>query len=492
MGPASIAYCKGHDRSRALTAAATGGQPRSANLGRFQIFAFGFGSIVGSAWCVLVGIWLGQAGPGGAVLGFVTGGIIVACIASCYAELTARIPQTGGEFAFAKHVFGPLAGFFVGWFVALCWLCILIFEGLAVAWFIERLFPALGDRTLYHAFGSDVTLKQITVGVIGSLLVMTVNFRGTKTSARFQSLLTYLFVAGSVCVATAMIFRGSPANLLPLFPDNSSVRWWSGAALMFANAAFFLTGFQAVSQLVEERSKRISLRSFGRILVASVAAAVSFYCFVILAAGSILPWTDLAGMPLAFIEGAKTLPFGDIVVPLILTVVIMSLLKTWNGVFMMSAKTLIALARAGFLPKSFLGGGKTGESTHRILLGIGAFNIVGLFLGRGAITALVDTITISLVVGYVICCLAVPVLRKREPAAESSYRASNVALVAAIGGSILMAVVAVLSPILRAGTVPPEYLIAPVWLVVGILVFRASRGGQAGAGSTAELEPSIG
>lgn len=476
-----------------MTTGGGGGKPLlSANLGRFQIFAFGFGSIVGSAWCVLVGIWLGQAGPGGAILGFAVGGVIVACIASCYAELTARIPQTGGEFAFANHVFGPLAGFFVGWFVALCWLCILIFEGLAVAWFVERLFPALGDMILYHAFGTDVTLKQITVGIAGSLLVMLVNFRGTQTSARFQSLLTYLFVAGSVCVATAMLFRGDPANLLPLFPDNSSVQWWSGAALMFANSAFFLTGFQAVSQLVEERSKRISLRSFGRILVASVAAAVSFYCFVILAAGSILPWADLAGRPLAFIEGAKTLPYSHIVVPLILTVVIMSLVKTWNGVFMMSARTLIALARAGFLPKSTLGGSESGESTHRILFGIGAFNIVGLFLGRGAITALVDTITISLVVGYVICCLAVPVLRKREPAGESSYRASNVALAVAIAGSILMAVVAILSPILRAGTVPLEYLIAPIWLVVGIFVFRASRARAARESDTSGLEPIVG
>ncbi len=467
-----------------------GGKPLlSANLGRFQIFAFGFGSIVGSAWCVLVGVWLGESGPGGTVLGFVLGGIVVACIASCYAELTARIPLTGGEFAFAKHVFGPLAGFFVGWFVALCWLCILIFEGLAVAWFVERLFPALGDRTLYQAFGSDVTVKQIIVGIAGSLLVMLVNFRGTQTSARFQSLLTYSFLAGSVCVAVAMIFRGDPANLVPLFPDNSSTRWWSGAALMFANCAFFLTGFQAVSQLVEERSKQMSLSSFGRILVASVAAAAFFYCLVVLAVGSILPWTGLAGVPLAFIEGAKTLPYSNIVVPLILTVVIMSLLKTWNGVFMMSARTLIALARTGFLPGSLLGGGNSGPSTHRIFLGIGAFNIVGLFLGRGAITALVDTITISLVVGYVVCCLAVPVLRAREPAGESGYRASKPALVVAIGGSILMAVVAVLSPVLRAGHVPPEYLIAPVWLVVGIFVFRASISRRARQGGAADLEP---
>ena len=69
------------------------------DIGRFQMFAFGFGSIIGSAWCVLVGEWLSVAGPGGAALGFIGGGIVIACIGACYAELTARIPVTGGEFS---------------------------------------------------------------------------------------------------------------------------------------------------------------------------------------------------------------------------------------------------------------------------------------------------------------------------------------------------------------------------------------------------------
>src|SRR5690606_10733327 len=52
----------------------------SGRIGRFQLFALGFGSIIGSAWVVILNRWLAEAGPVGAILGFVAGGIAVVCI----------------------------------------------------------------------------------------------------------------------------------------------------------------------------------------------------------------------------------------------------------------------------------------------------------------------------------------------------------------------------------------------------------------------------
>ena len=44
------------------------------SIGRAGYFSLGFGTIIGSAWIVVLGDWLGAAGPGGAVLGFLAGG----------------------------------------------------------------------------------------------------------------------------------------------------------------------------------------------------------------------------------------------------------------------------------------------------------------------------------------------------------------------------------------------------------------------------------
>src|SRR3546814_6704118 len=80
-----------------------------------QFAIFGFGSVVGTAWVVLLGGWLLRAGPIGAMLGVVLAGAAMALIAAMYAELAPRFPQTGGEVTYISAVFGKQSGFIVGW-----------------------------------------------------------------------------------------------------------------------------------------------------------------------------------------------------------------------------------------------------------------------------------------------------------------------------------------------------------------------------------------
>jgi amino acid transporter len=436
------------------------------NIGRFQLFAFGFGSIIGSAWCVLVGGWLESAGPGGAVLGFVAGGIVVACIGACYAELTSRIPVTGGEFTFVLHAFGRSLAFYIGWFVALAWICVAIFEGLAIAWLFEKLAPGLRDVTLYTVLGANVTRNQLMIGAVGAPLIALLNYRGGSALARFHSLLTYGFISMAVVVAGWMLIHGKGANLTPLLPAENPV-WWKGAAGIFANCAFLLCGFQAINQLVEEKSDRLAFGAVFRILVLSVAAAAFFYCLVSIATAIVIPWRTLPAHSLAFVEAARLLPGGQALVSLVLLIAIMSLLKTWNGVFLMAARTLIALERSGMLP-AWLNRwqGRTGVPAPIVMV-IFSLNLVGLTFGRGAVGTLVDTITISLVFGYAICCIALPVLRRRQPSQSGVVKAPFAAVAVGVVGSILMACLAIIAPLWQAGGIALVYLIFPVWGLVG-------------------------
>ncbi len=463
------------------------------NIGRFQLFAFGFGSIIGSAWCVLVGGWLESAGPGGAVLGFVAGGIVVACIGACYAELTSRIPVTGGEFTFVLHAFGRPLAFYIGWFVALAWICVAIFEGLAIAWLFEKLVPGLNDVTLYTVLGTAVTRNQLMIGAVGAPLIALLNYRGGRALARFHSLLTYGFISVALVMVALMLGHGKASNLVPLLPAHNPV-WWKGAAGIFANCAFLLCGFQAINQLVEEKSDRLAFGTVFRILVLSVGAAALFYCLVSIATAIVIPWRALPAHSLAFVEAARLLPGGQALVSLVLVIAIMSLLKTWNGVFLMAARTLIALERSGMLP-AWLNKrqGRTGVPAPVVMV-IFLLNLVGLTLGRGAVGTLVDTITISLVFGYAICCIALPVLRRREPSAFGVVKAPFAAVAVGVVGSILMACLAIVAPLWQAGGIALVYLIFPVWGLVGAVTLMMNAGNSipvpAGSGSSAlPLEP---
>jgi amino acid transporter len=444
------------------------------NIGRFQLFAFGFGSIIGSAWCVLVGSWLASAGPGGALIGFVAGGIVVACIGACYAELTSRIPVTGGEFSFVLHVFGRNLAFYVGWFIALAWICVAIFEGLAIAWLFERLGTGLGDVVLYGAFGTSVTRNQLIIGCVGAPLIALLNYTGGQVLARFHSVLTYSFILVALAVVVLMLFQGKTANLAPMLPVRQPI-WWQGATGLFANCAFLLCGFQAVSQVVEEKSAHLPFTALFRILVLTIGAAAGFLCLVVIGTAITVPWQSLPPQSLAFVEATKVLPWGGVLVPLVLAIAMLSLVKTWNGVFLMASRTLIALVREGLLPAWMnRGHGRSGVPAPVVLVIFG-FNIAGLSLGRGAVGLLVDTITISLVFGYAICCIALPILRRREGPRPGIVTVTPAVMMVGVVGSVVMAAAAVVIPPIQAGALPAVYFIFPAWGLIGACLAIAMR-----------------
>jgi amino acid transporter len=74
-------------------------------------FVLAFGTIVGSAWMVLMGEWVAPAGPGGAMLAFIAMCVMMVPMAGAYAELMARVPRAGSESVFVEAAFGGWAGF---------------------------------------------------------------------------------------------------------------------------------------------------------------------------------------------------------------------------------------------------------------------------------------------------------------------------------------------------------------------------------------------
>lgn len=455
----------------------------AGRIGRFQLFALGFGSIIGSAWVVILNRWLAEAGPMGAVLGFVAGGIAVVCIGACYAELTARVPKTGGDFTFALAAFGPRLAFFVGWFTALGWISVTVFEGLAVAWVLELLLPGLSDVVLYTVFDAPVTRNQLLVGTTGAVLMMIVNYLGGAASARFQGLLTYGFLAVALALLVAMAGTGDPALLFPAFPAMpGGAPWWHGSLAIFASCAFLLNGFQTIAQAVEERASAISLRTIAFTMIASIMAAALFYCFAVTAASMIKPWPELATADLAMVEAVRGLPMGDTLARILLVILLASLLKTWNGVYFAGTRTLYGLAAQGFLPRGMTALHPRFGSPYRIVLIIGAINMAGLALGRGAVGLLVDTSATSIVICFVLCCAAVFVLRRKQAEApEFVVPGGRIVIGFAFLAALGMAVSALLTPLLRSAF-PVDYLILGGWAALGALTLvlrRKAHGGTA-------------
>jgi len=447
----------------------SGFQRLRGNVGPAQYFALGFGCIIGSGWVIIAGDWLQAAGPGGAILGFLLGGAVIAMVGACYAELTSQVPEAGSEFAYARRVFGERTAFAVGWFLLLYFLAVSVFEGLAIAWILELIWPQTRSTNLYSLFDQQVPFSAIVIGTIGAIAIAAINFVGVGAAARLQSVLTYSFLAIAIALLGWLIPHGSVENALPFFKGSGDTPWYYGTLWIFATCAFLLNGFQAIPQVVEERSSNVSLSQVARLIVMSIVAGVAFYCFVIVANSVAVPWTRLAGAEMATVTSVKTLPWGNQLAVVLLLVTVASLIKTWNGMVMMAARLMVAMARAGALPAGFAMLDQRFGSPARALLFIAFINIAGLFLGRGAIIPIINMCSMTLTLTFILCCTAVILLRRRGGStAPYTVPGGTPAIIFTLIAATTMAITAFAAPIINTpGSVPTEYILLVGWSAAG-------------------------
>lgn len=458
--------------------AAAGGAAQAVTLrrsiGRFGYFALAFGTIIGSAWLVVLGDWLHAAGPGGAMLGFLAGGVVMTLMAAIYAELCARMPEAGGEFIFAYRLFGERTAFIVGWFVTLNLIATTAFEAIVLPWMLQSLFPQLRGPVLYTLMGEQVTVGAVAIGMLGVVLITFLNYRDVRLAVTFQSVLTYGFLAVVVLVLLVGAAAGETTNLEPLFASGSGQAWWLGAFWIFANSAFFLSGFQSIPQAIEERSPGISMRTVTRTMIWAVMIAVAFYCAAILCSSLAAPWRELAGSSFATAAAVKNVLPGGLLAKVVLLMAAVSLLKTWNAVALMASRLLMAQARQGLLPGGFARIHPRHATPGAAVLFVGACSLSGMLLGRGAVLPLVNMASIGIAFTFVLSCVAVLRLRRRAAQQPGEYRApgGTATIVLAMLATLAMALIALFEPLSRSESVPLEWILIGCWAGLGVLFKR--------------------
>jgi len=83
-----------------------------------HLVALGVGAIVGTGIYTLTGIGAGLAGPA-VILSFGLCGVICACAALCYAEMSTMMPVAGSAYTYSYAVLGELIAWIIGWSLVL-------------------------------------------------------------------------------------------------------------------------------------------------------------------------------------------------------------------------------------------------------------------------------------------------------------------------------------------------------------------------------------
>ena len=253
----------------------------------WDILVIAFGAMIGWGWVVSTGGWIEKGGVIGAALGFAIGGIMIFFVGLTYAELTAAMPQCGGEHVFSYRAMGATGSFICTWMIVLGYVSVACFEACAFPTIITYLWPGFLKGYMYTVAGFDIYASWLIVAIVVAFLIMVINIMGAKTAAILQTILTVIIGGAGILLIIASVLNGTVDNLDgQIFAGTtgvSNVKAVLGVAVL---SPFYFIGFDVIPQASEEIN--VPPKKIGKMLILSVILAVIFYSFVILAVGMVL------------------------------------------------------------------------------------------------------------------------------------------------------------------------------------------------------------
>jgi len=202
---------------------------------------------------LIVGVWI-------------LGGLIALAAAFVYAELAARRPEVGGQYAYLRDAYGPMPAFLYGWALLL----VIQSGGMAaVAITFARYFDEL-----VHVRISDSAVAVTTLGVL-----TLVNCFGVRSGSNVQSALMVLKILG----IGALVLIGwllAPAAGLPVSAPAQSASLSTAAAIGAAMTPvmFSYGGWQTASFVAGEMKN--PQRDLGLGLLLGVLGVIILYTAV--------------------------------------------------------------------------------------------------------------------------------------------------------------------------------------------------------------------
>lgn len=439
------------------------------NLSEKFVWAIAYGSCIGWGAFILPGDWIGQSGPIAAAIGIVIGALLMILIAVSYGALVERFPVSGGAFAFSFLGFGRYVSFFSSWFLTFGYICVVALNATAFSLLIKFLLPdILETGKLYTIAGWDVYITGI---LIASLLLIVFMFIAIKGASVSGSLQYYFCVAMAITIL--LLFFGSffggnffLDNLQPL--TNEKEGWFTSIIMIVAVAPWAYVGFDNIPQTAEEFD--FAPNKTFKLIVYSLLAAAFTYVLMILYTG----WLGTTSTSLngnLWLTGAVTQEaFGYIGLAVLAIAIIMGIFTGLNGFLMSSSRLLFSMGRSGIMPSVFSKLHKKYKTPYIAIIFLVTITLIAPWLGRTALTWIVDMSSTGVSIAYFITCLSAAKLFSYN---KSSNTYGPIYKTFAILGSIVSFIflLLLLVPGSPASLSAPSYIALGGWLVIGLIFF---------------------
>lgn len=391
----------------------------------WDILVIAFGAMIGWGWVVSSGGWIETGGVVGAALGFALGGVMIFFVGLAYAELTAAMPQCGGEHVFSHRAMGPNGSFICTWGIILGYVGVACFEACAFPTILTYLWPGFLKGYLYTVAGFDIYASWLTVAIILAFLIMVINILGAKTAAILQTILTIIIGGAGILLIVASVFNGSVDNLNgQMFVGTTGCSMLKNVLAVAVITPFYFIGFDVIPQAAEEIN--VPLKKIGKMLILSVVMAVVFYALVILAVGYVLNPEAIAaseaGTGLVTAD-AMAKAFGTSVMAKVIIVGGMcGIITSWNSFMIGGSRAMYSMAESYMIPPFFAKLHPKYKTPINSLYLIGGLTMLAPLAGRKMMVWICDAGNFGCCLAYCMVSISFLILRKKEPDMPRPYR----------------------------------------------------------------------
>jgi basic amino acid/polyamine antiporter, APA family len=448
-------------------------------LGKWSLTAIGIGAIIGGGIFVLTGTGAYyHAGPALAI-SFVIAGIACVFAALCYSEFASILPVEGSAYAYAYGTIGEFFAWIIGWGLILEYA--MGSMTVAVSWsgYFNKLLKMFGialpdwltqDPGSYTGSGFSMNLPAFLI----VLLVLSILIRGTKGAAKANNLIVILKVSAVIFVILVGAFFIKAANWDPFIPNPAEVlegektkmAYGWGGIISGASAIFFAyVGFDAVSTQAGEAINPKKDVPFA--IVASLLVCTALYILVSLVLTGMMNYSDFnpkgqypdaIKAPVAYAFDIAGQAWAGYIITIAATVGLISVLMV---MIMGQSRIFLGMAKDGLIPKVF--------SKVNPISGVPQKNltilcvIIAMVASLTPINKLADMTSFGTLFAFTMVCIAVWVLRNKEPNLPRNFKVPALPVIATLGILINIYLMINLSK--------EAQLLSLGWLVIGVVIY---------------------
>jgi APA family basic amino acid/polyamine antiporter len=424
-------------------------------LGPIDVTALGIGAIIGAGIFATIGTAAAGdatrpgAGPG-LIVSFILTGIACGFAALCYAEFAAMIPVSGSAYTYAYATLGELIAWIIGWdliieyavgnvAVAISWgnyfktllagFGIVIPDWLSTDYRTAAKIPGLFANAP-HIFGIPIVFNILAFGIVTLITIVLV--LGIRESATMNTAMVMLklVVLGFFVVVGWNYVKGD--NFHPFLP-NGWAGVQSGAAIVF----FAYIGFDAVSTVAEEArqpSRDLPIGIIGSLVISTIIYILVAAVFIGIMPFDVLKQklaTEQAEPLTMALQYANIQRWGNLFVGIVAFGSVVAHTAVLLVFQLGQPRIFFSMARDGLLPPSFAKVHPRFRTPHvtTILTGV-AVGVCSMFT---SIDEMVDLTNIGTLFAFILVCIGIVVLRKREPHRPRAFKTPWVPFIPALG-----------------------------------------------------------